>query len=199
MTSSNSDAIEVRPAGRMVVLSGPSGCGKSSIAACLLQDPAFRFSVSATTRAPRAGEVEGRDYFFLTADEFRARAGRGDFIEYAEVHGNMYGTLRAPVEADLAAGLHVLLDIDVQGALQLKAQGVPGLYIFIAPPSFEVLRQRLVGRGTDALEVVERRLQKAEDEYRERVKYDHVVVNDDLERAVAEVRGLIAAGGGCGA
>ncbi len=188
-----SPETEPRPSGRMVVLSGPSGCGKSSIARRLLEDPAFRFSVSATTRLPRPGEVDGREYHFLSRDEFRERVRRGEFIESAEVHGNMYGTLRGPVEADLQAGLHVLLDVDVQGALQLKAQGVPGLYVFIAPPSFEELRRRLVGRGTDAPEVVERRLQKAEDEYRERVKYDHVVVNDDLERAVAEVKRLIGA------
>ncbi len=184
--------------GRMVVLSGPSGCGKSSIAKRLLEDPGYCFSVSATTRQPRAGEVDGRDYHFLSRDEFREKVRQGAFLEHAEVHGNMYGTLREPVEEQVAAGIHVLLDIDVQGALQLKAQGVPGLYLFIAPPSFEELRRRLVGRGTDAPEVIERRLQKAEDEYRERVKYDHVVTNDDLDRAVAEVRDLIAASADAG-
>jgi guanylate kinase len=182
----------------MVVLSGPSGCGKSSIAKRLLEDPGYCFSVSATTRQPRAGEVDGRDYHFLSREQFREKVRQGAFLEHAEVHGNMYGTLREPVDEQVAAGIHVLLDIDVQGALQLKAQGVPGLYLFIAPPSFEELRRRLVGRGTDAPEVIERRLQKAEDEYRERVKYDHVVTNDDLDRAVAEVRDLIAASADAG-
>lgn len=178
-------------AGKMVVISGPSGAGKSTVCRRILEDERVQFSVSATTRAMREGEVDGRDYYFLSPEDFRAKVEAGEFIEYASVHGNMYGTLRAPMQAALEAGRHVLLEIDVQGALQLKDQGIPGLYIFIAPPSFEELRRRLVGRATDAPEVIERRLAKAEDEYRERVKYDHVVVNDDLERCLAEVRELI--------
>lgn len=177
--------------GRMVVISGPSGSGKSTICKRLLEDPRVRFSVSATTRSPRPGEVDGRDYFFLTRTEFRRRVAAGDFFEHAEVHGNMYGTLRKPVQEALATGLVSLLEIDVQGANQLRALGEPGLYLFIAPPDFEELRRRLVARNTEKPEVLERRLHKAEDEWRERVKYDHVVVNDDLERAVSEVRRLI--------
>ena len=176
--------------GRMIVISGPSGSGKTSICRRLLEDRRVRFSVSATTRKPRTGEVDGRDYHFVSAEWFREQIRAGNFIEHAEVHGNMYGTLRQPVEDALEEGLFYLLEIDVQGALQLKALGEPGVYVFIAPPDMEELRRRLVGRATDAPEVIERRLQKAEDEYRERVKYDHVVVNRELEQAVAQVRRL---------
>jgi guanylate kinase len=174
----------------MLVISGPSGSGKSTLCRRLLEDPRVHFSISATTRKPRPGEVDGRDYRFVAPERFRALVKEGAFIEHAEVHGNMYGTLRAPMEEALERGQVFLLEIDVQGALQLKALAEPGLYVFVEPPSMEVLRKRLVGRGTDAPEVVERRLQKAQDELRERVKYDHVVVNDDLERALAEIRRL---------
>jgi len=174
--------------GKMVVISGPSGSGKSTICKKLLEDPRIVFSVSATTRKMRPGEVDGRDYHFIAADEFRRRVTNGEFIEHAEVFGNMYGTLRAPMLESLDEGKISLLEIDVQGALQLKALGEPGVYVFIAPPDFEELRRRLKNRGTESPEVLERRLHKAEDEFRERVKYDHVVVNDDLDRAVRTVR-----------
>ncbi|MFO1008744.1 MAG: guanylate kinase [Planctomycetota bacterium] len=177
--------------GQMVVVSGPSGAGKSTICKRLLQDPRIVFSVSATTRKRREGEVDGRDYHFLSRDEFRAKVERGEFIEWAEVYGNLYGTLRKPMQTTLDSGKTCLLEIDVQGALQLKAIGEPGIYVFIAPPDFEVLRQRLVQRNSETPEALERRLHKAEDEYRERVKYDHVVVNDDLEHAVQRVREII--------
>ena len=177
--------------GRMVVISGPSGSGKSTICSRLLPDPRVVFSVSATTRKPREGEVDGRNYHFLTREEFKRRVERGEFVEHAEVYGNMYGTLRAPMETALAEGKVYLLEIDVQGANQLRALGVPGTYVFIAPPDFEELRRRLKARGTESPEMLERRLHKAEDEWRERGKYDHIVVNDDVDRAVAEVRRLI--------
>ena len=179
------------PRGQMVVMSGPSGAGKSSLCKLLLEDRRVRFSISATTRKPRVGEVDGTDYFFITPEQFRDLVRKGEFIEHAEVHGNMYGTLRKPMEEALARGETYLLEIDVQGANQLKALGEPGLYIFVAPPDFETLRRRLVGRRTDAPEVIERRLKKAEDEYRERVKYDHVVINDDIDKALVEIRELI--------
>jgi guanylate kinase len=175
----------------MVVMSGPSGAGKSTLCKLLLADPRVQFSVSATTRAPRAGEIDGRDYHFITPEQFRQLIREGAFIEHAEVHGNLYGTLRKPMEQALERGEIYLLEIDVQGANQLKALGEPGLYVFVAPPDFETLRKRLVGRGTDKPEVIERRLKKAEDEYRERVKYDHVVVNDDLERSLRQIRSLV--------
>jgi len=176
---------------RMAVISGPSGSGKSTICKRLLEDPRVVFSVSATTRKQREGEVDGRDYHFLSREEFKRRVERGEFIEYAEVYGNLYGTLRGPMEQALAAGKAYLLEIDVQGANQLRALGVPGTYVFIAPPDFEELRRRLAARGTETPEVLERRLHKAEDEWRERVKYDHVVVNDDLDRAVGEIRRIL--------
>lgn len=179
------------PVGRMLVISGPSGAGKSTICKRLLTDPRVEFSVSATTRKPRPGEVDGRDYQFLQPQDFRRMIAEGAFLEHAEVYGNLYGTLREPVRASLAKGNVYLLEIDVQGANQLRALGEPGLYVFIAPPDFEELRKRLVTRGTEAPEVLERRLHKAEDEWRERVNYDHIVVNDDLDRAVAEVRRLV--------
>ena len=182
------------PRGRMLVISGPSGCGKSTICRRLLRDPRVVFSVSATTRKMREGEVDGRDYHFISKERFLEHVKAGDFIEHAEVFGNMYGTLKAPIEEALDAGKVYLLEIDVQGALQLKALDVPAVYVFVAPPDFEELRRRLVARGTETPEVLERRLHKAEDEYRERVKYDHVVVNDDLDAAVDAVRRLVGLG-----
>jgi len=177
--------------GKMVVISGPSGAGKSTVCRRILEDERVEFSISATTRPIRPGERDGRDYYFMSADEFKRRVAAGAFIEHAHVHGNMYGTLREPMRAALAAGRLYLLEIDVQGALQMKAQEIPGLYIFISPPSFDELRRRLVGRATETPEVLERRLQKAEDEYRERIRYDHIVVNDDLELCIEEVRALM--------
>jgi guanylate kinase len=176
----------------MVVISGPSGSGKSTICRKLLEDPRVVFSVSATTRKMRQGEVDGRDYVFLSREEFKRRVEHGDFIEHAEVYGNMYGTLREPMLRALAAGKIFLLEIDVQGANQLRALGEPGTYVFIAPPDFEELRRRLKGRGSETPEMLERRLHKAEDEWRERVKYDHVVVNDVVERAVGEIRKILS-------
>lgn len=174
--------------GSMLLISGPSGCGKSTICKELLLDDNVVFSVSATTRAPRPGEVDGQHYHFLSPEEFRAKISSGAFIEHAEVHGNMYGTLKSSMENAIAEGKVYLVEIDVQGALQLKALEVEGIYVFVAPPDFNVLRDRLSGRGTETPEVLERRLKKAEDEYRERERYDHIVVNDSLERAVAEIR-----------
>ena len=174
--------------GVMLLISGPSGCGKSTICKRLLQDPRVVFSVSATTRPRRAGEVDGKDYYFLTRDEFRARIRAGDFIEYAEVYGNLYGTLRAPMDEAIEKGFVYLVEIDVQGALQLRELAEPGVFVFIAPPDFATLKARLEGRGSESAESLARRLSKARDEYEERERYDHVVVNDDLERAVARVR-----------
>ena len=177
--------------GKMLVISGPSGSGKTTICKRLLQDPRVVFSVSATTRKQRPGEVDGRDYHFLTVEQFRAKVEAGEFIEWAEVFGNLYGTLRAPLRDALAKDQVYLLEIDVQGALQLKTVGEPGIYVFVAPPDFDELRRRLRARNTETSEVLEKRLEKAHYEYQERTKYDHVVVNDDLERAVAEVRRIV--------
>lgn len=185
--------------GSMVVISGPSGSGKSTICKKLLGDPRVVFSVSATTRKRREGEVDGKDYVFLTREEFKRKVEHGEFIEHAEVYGNMYGTMREPMVKALAEGKVFLLEIDVQGANQLRALGEPGTYVFIAPPDFEELRRRLAGRGSETPEMLERRLHKAEDEWRERVMYDHVVVNDDVDRAVGEIRRLLSLDGKPGA
>ena len=174
--------------GTMLVVSGPSGSGKSTICKRLMEDPRVEFSVSATTRAPRAGEVDGREYHFMDKARFKREIERGAFIEWAEVHGNLYGTPREPMEHALAAGRVFLLEIDVQGGAQLKALGLPGVYVFVAPPDMESLHERLVARGTDTAEVIERRMAKASEEMRARERYDHVIVNHDLERAVSEVR-----------
>lgn len=176
--------------GQMLVISGPSGCGKSTLCQLLMEDPRLVFSISATTRPMRPGEADGRDYHFISTEAFRAHVDEGDFIEWAEVHGNLYGTLREPMERALDEGRVYLLEIDVQGANQLRRLGVPGLYVFVAPPSFEELERRLVGRGTDPPEVIERRLKKARDEYEERSKYDFEVLNEDLQKALAEIRTL---------
>ena len=178
-------------AGRMLVISGPSGSGKSSVCRRLQENPRVVFSVSATTRPKRVGEVDGRDYYFVTKERFREHIEKGDFIEWAEVHGNLYGTLRGPMEEALAQGKIYLVEIDVQGGKQLKELGLPGVYVFIAPPSLEELRRRLEGRGTDAPDVIERRLQKAEDELRAQDRYDHVIVNADLDQTVRAVRELV--------
>jgi guanylate kinase len=182
--------------GRMLVISGPSGCGKSTICQRLLEDPGVCFSISATTRPMRPGEVDGRDYVFVDKERFRQLNENGEFIEWAEVHDNLYGTLREPLEQALRDGLVYLVEIDVQGGAQLKALELPGVYVFIAPPTLEVLEKRLIGRGTDAPDVIERRLRKAREELLAQDKYDHVVVNDDLERAVDEVRRLVSLGDG---
>lgn len=174
----------------MLLISGPSGSGKSTICKRLLADPRVIFSVSATTRPMRPGEVDGRDYHFLSREQFEDKIRSGAFLEWADVYGNLYGTLRSEWQQAVERGLSFLVEIDVQGARSLRQLGIPGLYIFIAPPSFEVLRQRLLTRGTESPASLERRLQKAEDEYKERLHYDHIVINDDLERAVSTVRQL---------
>lgn len=180
--------------GLLIVLSAPSGAGKSTLAKELLgRDPRLGFSVSATTRAPRAGEEDGRDYHFITHDEFRAKIDAGEFLEWAQVHKNYYGTLKSEVARMRAAGRDVLLDIDVQGGLQLKEQGQEGLFIFIAPPSMAVLEQRLRGRGTNSDEDISVRLVNARAEMARRGEYDQVIVNDEVERALGELRRVIDA------
>jgi guanylate kinase len=178
--------------GRMLLISGPSGSGKSTICRRLKERPEVVFSVSATTRAPRTGEVDGVDYRFVSPAQFRELQSSGAFIEHAEVHGNMYGTLKAPMEEAIARGQVYLVEIDVQGAMQLKRLEVPGVYVFVDVPDLRELRRRLEARGTDSPAVIDRRVAKAEAERAERDKYDVVVTNDDLERAYGEV--LRAAG-----
>ena len=176
--------------GMVLVISGPSGCGKSTICRDLKTDERVEFSVSATTRAPRPGEVDGRDYHFIDEKRFRELVDEGAFLEWADVHGNLYGTMKEPVQRALDAGRVYLVEIDVQGGAELKKLQVPGLFVFVAPPSLEALRERLEKRGTDSREVIERRMKKAGWEMDEARLYDHVVVNEDLDEAIAEVRRL---------
>lgn len=177
--------------GRLIVVSGPTASGKSTLWRRLVQRPGVAFSVSATTRPPRAGETDGQDYFFITPEEFERRAGAGEFLEWAQVHGRFYGTPRAGVEAALAAGRDVVLEIDVQGAAQIRRSGLPAVSIFVMPPSYEVLEQRLRARGTENEAEIRRRLQVVRAEMAEAPHYDHQVVNDDLNRMVAEVEAML--------
>ena len=182
--------MEKRVQGKVLVVSGPSGCGKSTICRDLLKDDEVHFSISATTRTPRKGEVDGRDYHFIDEARFRDMVEEGAFVEWAEVHGNLYGTLKEPLEKALEAGQVYLLEIDVQGGMALKKLQMPWLFVFVAPPDLDTLHRRLVARGTDSPEVIERRMKKAGWEMDMAGVYDHVVVNEDLERAIQEVRQL---------
>lgn len=179
-----------------VILSAPSGGGKTTIARRVLERRAgVGYSVSCTTRAPRDGEVGGRDYHFLSLAAFVAARDAGDFAEWAEVHGNMYGTLRAEVQRVLNSGQHVLMDIDVQGARQFHAAFPDTVLIFVLPPSGEVLKSRLSGRKSESQERLLVRLRNARAELGEVGHYHYVVVNDDLERAVDQVGAIIDAEG----
>ena len=177
-----------------VILSSPSGGGKTTIAKALLarrQD--IGYSVSCTTRAPRAGEVNGKDYHFLTEQEFVARRAKGDFAESAQVHGLWYGTLRSEVEKVLGSGKHVILDIDVQGAAQFRRAFPQAVLVFVLPPNGESLLERLRERGTENAAQLTRRLQSAIAELKAVPEYQYVVINDELERAVQRVAGIIDA------
>ncbi|MBD5276859.1 MAG: guanylate kinase [Bacteroides sp.] len=182
--------------GKIVVLSAPSGCGKSTIIGRLLQEPdalPLQFSVSATNRQPRQGEVDGVNYHFLSTDDFRDAVQAGDFIEWEEVYpGRYYGTLRREIDSKIAAGYNVVLDIDVKGALNVKRiYGDQALTLFIQPPSVDELRRRLEARATDAPDVIDQRVGKAEYELSFAPQFDASVVNDDLDRAVEDARNII--------
>ena len=174
--------------GNLFVVSGPSGAGKGTLVARLLEAvPDSWGSVSATTRAPRAGEGDGGSYHFLDRDEFLRRADEDGFLEWAEYAGNCYGTPRSSVEQKIAEGKQVILEIDVQGAFQIKDKIPEAHLIFIEPPSMEVLEARLRGRGTEADDVIEKRMQAARLELSQKMRYDKRLVNDDLDSAVAEL------------
>jgi guanylate kinase len=177
-----------------VILSAPSGGGKTTIARMLLgKRPDLGYSVSCTTRAPRQGEVPGRDYYFMSRAEFIAKREQGEFAESAEVHGNLYGTLQAEVKRVMSGGQHVVMDIDVQGAVQFVRAFPLSVTIFILPPSAEVLLERLRGRKTESPAQLAARLQSALQELQQVDEYEYVVINDDLERAVSSVESIIDA------
>jgi guanylate kinase len=181
-------------AGRLIVFVAPSGAGKTTLIHRLLgRHPDIAYSVSATTRAPRPGEVDGRDYTFLDEATFKDGIAAGRFVEWAEVHGHLYGTPREPLDRALGEGRDVLLDLDVAGALALKAAyGPRALTLFVLPPSREELHRRLRSRATDTPQVQALRLQNALAELAAQDRFDHRVVNDDLERACVEIESLLA-------
>ncbi|MDR3229930.1 MAG: guanylate kinase [Synergistaceae bacterium] len=182
-----------RRRGRLFVLAGPSGVGKGTLRMRVLSDiDGLVYSISCTTRAPRDGEREGTDYRFISKQEFEDREKRGLFLEHAAVHGNFYGTLREDVERELAAGRDVLLEIDVQGAQQIRGLLPESVLIFVSPPSIAVLEERLRRRETESEEQIALRLANAKREMECIPAYDHVVLNDTLERASEDLRGIIA-------
>ena len=177
-----------------IILSAPSGGGKTTIAKTLLsRRKDLGYSVSCTTRAPRGTEVDGRDYYFISRADFLSKREEGAFAESAVVHGNLYGTLRSEVERVLATGRHVVMDIDVQGAVQFMRAFPQTVTIFILPPSAEVLLERLRARETESASQLAVRLQSALQELQQVAEYEYVVVNDDLERAVSSVESIIDA------
>jgi len=180
--------------GLLFVVCAPSGAGKSTLLTALCREfPELSFSVSATTRAPRPGEVDGRDYHFMSVEEFSKLRDTGHFAEWAKVHGNFYGTPMRPVVDQLASGKDVLFDIDVAGADQLRQVFSDGAYVFILPPSRDELARRLSGRGTETPETLARRLANAAGEIAQAVRFDYLVVNDDLETALNRLRAVYLA------
>ena len=180
--------------GKLIIFSAPSGSGKSTIINYLLtQNLNLAFSISATSRPPRGTERDGVEYFFLSPEDFRQRIAAGDFLEYEEVYKDrFYGTLKSQVEKQLAEGQNVVFDVDVVGGCNIKQfYGDRALSVFIQPPSIEELRRRLEGRGTDAPDVIDARIAKAQYELSFAPKFDHIIVNDDLEKAKAETLSLI--------
>jgi guanylate kinase len=182
------------------VITGPSGVGKGTLIRGLMERVgALELSVSATTRAPRPGEQDGVDYHFLTREEFDRKVREGDFVEHADYAGRSYGTLRSELEERVRAGTPIVLEIEVQGARQVRASVPDAVQVFIAPPSLQELRTRLIGRGTDDPEGVERRLRVAAEELEAQPEFGHVVVNDRLQDALEQLTAIVAAELGEGA
>ncbi|GMA67791.1 guanylate kinase [Leuconostoc gelidum subsp. gelidum] len=181
--------------GLLIVLSGPSGVGKGTVRKAIFEEDGidFQYSISATTRQPRIGEVNGEDYFFVSREDFEEKISNGDMLEYAQYVNNYYGTPKSFIDETLASGRDVFLEIDVQGALQVKSKMPEGVYIFLTPPDLTNLRERLVGRGTDSQDVIEKRVTAARDELKQMINYDYAVENDQVVFAVERVKSIITA------
>ena len=180
--------------GVLFVISAPSGAGKTTLCKEIIDKfPNLRHSVSYTTRTPRTGEVHGRDYFFVGQDEFSRMVADGEFAEWAEVHGNLYGTSLSTLKQCRSQGIDLILDIDCQGAQQLKGRFDGGVYIFILPPSIAELRRRLDGRSSDTEEVIERRINNAAAEIKESRWYDYIIVNDKFSVAAEQLKSVLIA------
>lgn len=178
--------------GILIVVSGFAGAGKGSLMeAILAQYDNYALSISATTRQPRGAEVNGKEYFFKTIEEFEKMIAQGELIEYANYVGNYYGTPKAYVEEQLASGKDVILEIEIQGALKVKEQFPETLLLFVTPPSAKILKDRLVGRGTETMEVVEQRMRRAAEEAEGILSYDYILVNDDLQTCVQQMHNII--------
>ncbi|MGN0658356.1 MAG: guanylate kinase [Emergencia sp.] len=180
-------------AGKLFIISGPSGTGKGTICQRLVEETRVEVSVSMTTRKPRPGEVDGKNYYFTSKEEFLEEVERGGLLEYAEVYGNYYGTPKAKVIEKLEAGIDVVLEIDIQGALNVKEAYPDGIFIFILPPSMAELRKRITGRGSETEEAINLRLSQTLKEVSYIDKYDYCVVNGELEEAVARVKAIVVA------
>ena len=179
--------------GLLIVISGPSGAGKGTICEALMRSNNFSLSVSATTRAPRVGESHGKSYYFINREEFKRKIQENDFLEYAEVYGNYYGTLKSDVCEKIESGNDVILEIDIQGALKVKDAYPDGVFIFILPPSMEELKSRIIKRGSETQETLMRRFKEAYKEINFISKYNYAVTNDFVEAATEKIKSIIVA------
>lgn len=180
--------------GHLYIVAAPSGAGKTTLVRLLLEnDSGIRVSISTTTRAPRPGEADGREYHFVDVNRFLDMVSRGDFLEWAEVHGNYYGTSKGWIESELRSGRDILLEIDWQGAQQVRKAFPNAIGVFILPPSLETLKERLADRGTDSQETIARRLAAARDEMRHVDEFDYVIINDDLRQALDNLLSVVRA------
>ncbi len=180
--------------GHLYIVAAPSGAGKTTLVRLLLEnDPGIRLSISTTTRAPRPGEEDGREYHFVDVADFVDSVSRSEFLEWAQVHGNYYGTSKRWVEAEMSAGRDILLEIDWQGAQQVRKSFPQAIGMFILPPSIEALEDRLSSRGTDSAATIARRIAAAREEIRHVDEFDYVIINDDLQRALGDMISLVSA------
>jgi len=180
--------------GNLFIVAAPSGAGKTTLVRLLLEnDPQIKVSISHTTRPPRQGEEDGREYHFTDVPGFLERVNGGEFLEWAEVHGNYYGTSKRWIEAEMSSGRDVLLEIDWQGAQQVRRVFPQAIGVFVLPPSMEALKSRLSGRGTDSADVIARRIAAARDEMRHVDEFDYVIINDDLQQASRDLQSIVSA------